>query len=288
MKSAFLIVAHGNFDMLKLLIRALDYKNNDLFIHIDRKCGKVDYSEFERITKYSKVECLRNRISVSWGGVSQVKATFLLLKKAMCGQYGYYHLISGVDFPLLTNEELEKFLIMHKGREFVGFTQNDEDLRYKLGYYHFFNDGILKKIPHAHFLDNLFVAIQKKLHIRNVSDLKNMKKGCNWWTITDELATSLLKEENRILRRYRFSLCSDEVFLQTFIWEQKKMIENVYQIDNEYESCMRLIDWNRGKPYVFKESDFVELMNCKRFFARKFGDIKVVEKFIKFKQKGLC
>lgn len=85
MKFAFLIVAHGNFDMLKLLIKTLDYKNNDLFIHIDKKCGEVNYSCFESIAQYSKVRCLRNRISVSWGGISQVKATFLLLKEAMWG-----------------------------------------------------------------------------------------------------------------------------------------------------------------------------------------------------------
>lgn len=187
---------------------------------------------------------------------------------------------------MLTNEELEDFLITHKGCEFIGFTKNDEDLRYKLGYFHFFNDGMLKNIPRAHFLEKLSVTIQKCLHIRNISARKNMRKGCNWWTITKELAKSLLKEESQILRRYRFTLCSDEVFLQTFIMEHKKYIGNVYNIDSEYESCMRLIDWKRGKPYVFKECDFIELINSKRFFARKFNSLKVIEDFIKFKRKG--
>ena len=215
-----------------------------------------------------------------------MKATFLLLREAMWGgQYGYCHLISGVDFPLLTNEELENFLITHKGNEFVGFTQNDEDLQYKLGYFHFFNDGMLRNIPHAHFLEKMSITIQKCLHIRNFSDLNNMRKGCNWWTITNDLAKSLLKEENRILRRYRFTLCSDEIFLQTFIIEHKKYVDNVYNIDNEYKSCMRLIDWKRGKPYVFKECDLDELINSKRFFARKFSSSKVLDNFIKIKRK---
>ena len=37
MKSAFLIMAHSNFDMLKLLVTQLDYKDNDIYIHIDKK-----------------------------------------------------------------------------------------------------------------------------------------------------------------------------------------------------------------------------------------------------------
>lgn len=85
MKSAFLIVAHGNFDMLKFLIKALDYKNNDMFIHIDKKCGEIDYAQFESITTQSKVRCLRDRMSVSWGGLSQVKCTFKLLENAFGG-----------------------------------------------------------------------------------------------------------------------------------------------------------------------------------------------------------
>ena len=56
MKSAFLIVAHGNFDMLKLLIKTLDYKNNDLFIHIDKKCGEVNYSLIPQRKIFKKVQ----------------------------------------------------------------------------------------------------------------------------------------------------------------------------------------------------------------------------------------
>lgn len=89
MKSAFLIVAHGNFDMLKYLIRALDYKNNDIYIHIDKKCGNIDISQFQNITKYSKVEFLKNRIRVFWGGIYHpffdgFLGKFLVQRDLMC------------------------------------------------------------------------------------------------------------------------------------------------------------------------------------------------------------
>lgn len=84
-KSAFLIVAHNHFEMLKHLIKSLDVVGHDMYIHIDKKCGDMDYTQFESIAKYSHVVCLRDRISVSWGGLSQVKASLLLLESAIGG-----------------------------------------------------------------------------------------------------------------------------------------------------------------------------------------------------------
>ncbi|MBQ7217133.1 MAG: hypothetical protein IJS39_14240 [Synergistaceae bacterium] len=35
---------------------------------------------------------------------------------------------------------------------------------------------------------------------------------------------------------------------------------------------MRLIDWKRGKPYVFRISDLEAIKNSEAMFARKFDD----------------
>lgn len=85
MKQAYLIIAHNKFDMLRALIRQLDSRDNDIYIHIDKKAGDVDFSQFEGAASCSRVKCLRDRISVMWGGVSQIAATFLLLQTALRG-----------------------------------------------------------------------------------------------------------------------------------------------------------------------------------------------------------
>lgn len=286
MKSAFLIAAHGNFDMLEYLIRALDYKNNDIYIHIDKKCGNIDFSQFQNITQYSKVECLKDRINVLWGGISQPHSTFLLLESAIRGgQYDYFHLISGVDFPLLSNEEIDSFLTRYQGIEFVGFAKENKDLLSKLGYYHLFYNGFLGKLPCSKRLDELFMKIQSFLHIHQFTNIREFSKGCNWWSITYDLAVSLLKEKRRILKQYRYTLCCDEVFLQTFIKQHPVFFAKVFDKENEYRSCMRLIDWNRGTPYVYTKSDYEELNNSKYFFARKFGNIDVIKDFVLYRAK---
>lgn len=293
MKSAFLIVAHGNFDMLKFLIKALDFKNNDIFVHIDKKCGKIDYSQFEDITNYSVVKCVRDRISVSWGGISLVKVTFKLFKEAILGgqnearHYDYLHLISGVDFPLISNEEMEAFLMDNAGREFIGFERRDEkDLSWKLGYYHLFADGLSRKMPFSAHLHFWFLKIQEILHVRQYKDITQFFKGCEWCTITEHLARALIKEEQNILKKYKYTSCSDEIFIQTFVAHHSEFASKVYTYNDEYEGCMRLIDWNRGKPYIYTNNDFEELLSSKRFFARKFGSLKVLQEFVEYKKKS--
>ena len=53
----------------------------------------------------------------------------------------------------------------------------------------------------------------------------------------------------------------------------------------EKDSNMRLIDWNRGNPYVFKSSDFEELIKSDMLFARKFDcsvDKQIIDKIYSF------
>ena len=41
--------------------------------------------------------------------------------------------------------------------------------------------------------------------------------------------------------------------------------------DRNYRGHMRLIDWRRGNPYVWRDEDYDELIHSDRIFARKFS-----------------
>ena len=62
-----------------------------------------------------------------------------------------------------------------------------------------------------------------------------------------------------------------------------KNIENIYNKDDEFKSCVRKIDWNRGNPYVWTNDDFDELMRSDAIFARKFdnSDMEIVKRIKK-------
>lgn len=268
MKSAFLIMAHNNFDMLKLLICSLDYKDNDIFVHIDKKCGNINYSEYESLTKISKTICLRVRENVVWGNVSQIAAEFRLFEAAFYnsgGGYDYYHLISGVDFPLKSNQEISDFLELYKGKEFLGLVKSEELIKPRLACYHLFTGrDLLGKINR-----HLFIPMQKLFHIHYKNDISNYRMGPNWCSISCNLVEALLMDKKDILKRYHFSFCCDEVFLQTFVYEHENFLKNVFDMSNQYRSCMRYIDWKRGNPYTFTMKDLDELSKADGLFVRK-------------------
>ena len=68
------------------------------------------------------------------------------------------------------------------------------------------------------------------------------------------------------------SICCDEIFLQTIVINSV-FVDRIYQYtgtENTEEAAMRLVDWERGGPYVFKNEDYSELLNSNMIFARKF------------------
>ena len=62
------------------------------------------------------------RLKVYWGDYSQVRACLRLLRAASVGDYSYYHLLSGADLPLKTQDEIHAFFEAHDGTEFIHFS----------------------------------------------------------------------------------------------------------------------------------------------------------------------
>jgi len=218
------------------------------------------------------VECLKDRDYVIWGHITQPLLTIRLLETALSHtEYDYYHLISGVDFPLMSNMQISDFLRKNKGKEFVGF-QADESLDYKLGLYHWISADIYKRNYLLAKFNNVQLKVQKYLRIRHHKNTSCFHKGCNWWSITNELAKEIVRQKENIIRTYKYTSCSDEIFVQTIVYNNPDFRNNIYDINNEYHSCMRLIDWKRGNPYVWKIEDVDELITSGRLFARKFSE----------------
>lgn len=136
MKHAYLILAHHEFAVLKKLVSALDDERNDIYIHFDKKVAHLP----QLITYAAKLYVLEQRIDVRWGHVSILEAELMLFREAnTAGPYAYYHLLSGVDFPLCSQKDIHEFFIRHVGKEFIGYspdTEADRQTEIKIRYYH--------------------------------------------------------------------------------------------------------------------------------------------------------
>lgn len=285
---AYLIMAHTDFELLKKLIRMLDDERNDIYIHIDKKVKNVNFDELKQQAKYSKIFYIK-RYNIRWAGYSGIQCELELLKAAISKSYEYYHLLSGVDLPLKSQNEIHEFFEQNKGKEFVSYdrSQIEPSVLNRIKYYYFFQDiyGRNRKNPimvGLYALDKCLEKLQKCMKINRIKDEKICwQKGPNWFSITHDFAQYVIEKEDWIKKFFSFSVSGDEIFLQTIL-KNSPFSKKVYfnGLRNPYSACLREIDWKRGKPYVWRKIDFKELEESKCMFARKFStnvDKEIIE-----------
>ena len=286
-KHAYLIIAHNNFNQLKKLIELLDYEENDIYIHLDKK-SKLNVEELKKYVKKSKL-IFTKRIKVSWGGFSLVQSELILLKASVKENYMYYHLISGADLPIKNMKEIHEFFEKNEGKQFVHFRREDDydGIEDRLRYYYYFTNfrkskGIQKIIKYAIF--KLALTVQKILKINRLKNSKMIiKSGSQWFSITNDLARYIVDNEKLINKMYSHTFCSDEVFLQTICYNNEKFRTNLYYqgYDDNYKANMRNIVWRNNRPHLWTKEDYEELINSDYLFARKFDekiDNQIIEK----------
>ena len=284
MKHAYLIIAHGEFTLLKLLINALDDKRNDIFIHFDKKVTVLP----QLLVKNAGLFKTKERIDVRWGDVSVIEAEYILFDEAVKSQkYAYYHLISGVDMPLKRQNEIHDFFEENQGKEFIGFSQYNysAEVERKAHRYHLFprdfrfNNDIMSFTKKG--LRFLFLWIQDLFRYRRHKDIC-FKKGTQWVSVTHDFVIFLLSEKRGVMKMYRSTFCCDELYKQTLCWNSP-FKASVYDLNNEERGCMRKIGWTNGQLTDWKMDDFEKLITSTCVFARKFGgaNMEVVKKILK-------
>lgn len=277
-KHAYLIIAHGQFDVLRNLVSLIDDERNDIFIHFDKKVVNVPVINVTKSTLY----LLTERIDVRWGDYSQIQAELALFsfaKQCQVGKwYQYFHLISGQDMPIKDQDYIHNFFDSHAGKEFIGFFQGDaaNELTKKVGCYHLFPKRFSKerKINFHNLLRALFIRIQLLFGgVRN-KDVE-IVRGTNWVSITNDFVEYILSHKGEIQRRFRYTFCADEVYKHTLCWNSE-FKNRVYDITDEARGCMRCINWiiSSEKSFLpsFTMADYDKLRNSEALFARKFDE----------------
>lgn len=277
MRHAWLILTHGNFEILEKQLRFLDSENADFYIHADAKAA-FDPERFRAVPEKSRVTFVK-RHRISWGHFAMVEAELELLRAAVVpGGYDYYHLLSGVDVPVKTRAYIENYFTRAPGRNYVSFLSPEisrTDL-YRVRFYYPLQRYNIRKPAVRRTLRNLSAALQLGFGVdrtRRRPDGFVFQKGAQWFSITHALAQYLLEKESEIREFFSDTYCPDEMFVQTVIVNspfRDTLPEHAFE--NDYASCLRYIDWQRGNPYTFTDADLDELLAAPEtaLFARKF------------------
>lgn len=284
MKHAFLISAHQDLEQLLRLITTLDSEYSLFYIHWDKKHEHILHqsSDFHKLQKKNNVFFVEN-IKVYWGGVSQVMATIKLLNAAIQNpEIVYFHLLSGIDYPLKPLSFIFDFFA-ENNHNYLLYVPEESRCEYYIDRYYFYDTdymdvrantvGYEKKLIRKLLLllqRCTYLLVQKLgLRIRKRVSMKYYH-GSNWFSFTREAVNYILKrvsEEEWILRRFKYTAVSDESFFTMLMMDNPQMRKTV--INDDLRLRMSNGTLNRG-GYVCVEKDFERIQNTSALFGRKF------------------
>lgn len=281
MKHAYLIIAHNEPEILQLLLSSLDDERNDIYVHIDRKAS---FSASILQTSKSHLYVLPIHIDARWGDFSLVKIELTLFKEAYTnGPYAYYHLLSGVDLPIKSQDYIHTYCDEHQGREFIGIANHatQREINWRSQHWFFFSRDFQSNNMIKKFIRAIFARLQSLVRYRRTR--LEVKKGCQWCSITHDFVGYLLQNIDLIRRTFSHTYCPDEMFIQTLCWNSE-FRKQIYNATDEFEGCKRYIKWVNGilQPLEMKEVSY--MVQSSKWFARKFSTQRmvVVENLLKY------
>ncbi len=267
-------MAHKNEEQLKRLVERLNDPISSFFVHID---NKASVNSFRKSLKGWKnvhfIDCVRT----DWGSFGLVEATINALKtiKHTGINYERISLLSGQDYPIKSNEDINNFF---KTSSHTVFMEH-----YTLPNYGKWTSG-----GGMYRIDKYFLGIHpsKKFIAKTVNFLsiflplikrklpKPLKPfaGSQWWTIDMNALEYILKyiEDNpEYVAYHQFTFAPDELFFQTIIMNaaDEKLIKS---IKNDNLRYMKWESSSAAHPKTLLKKDINDISKSDALFARKF------------------
>ncbi len=264
LKVAFLILAHDKPKQCGRMLEALEAMGT-CFVHVDLDTAIEPF--VKGMSPSARVHYVSNRCSIRWASFDMVEATLRLLREATeAGEFDYFFLLSGSDYPIKSESNFFDFL-----------AQGGEHLRGET-------------MPHPGHslsrLDHYFVPAKNRnqLFIRTINaGLKKLparrwrsgvlkeftpSSGSSWWALSGGCVNYVLDYVERnpgYLKFFRYAKYPDEMFFQIIIQA------------SPYASKVRWTPtfdiWNRPMPpypAILHLGDLETLRAQPHLFARKF------------------
>ena len=295
----YIILAHHFPAQLKKLVDRLNDENVYFFIHID---VTSDIHTFKKLISYTNVLFLEKRENAMWGNFTIVQATLNGMNEVLkYGKGGFTILLSGQDYPLVSNQHIKRFLSTHQTYNFNDIKPAQEAwlVEYKAKIQSYYLNLTPKKgngifipyfleMPFNSFLKTIYHLMKHGIRQKNLrlclQVLKLFKKrksptpdhygGSQWWAFnyeTLEMILNYVDENPLFLNFHRYTYIPDEIFFHTVI---KILADKNSEI--KILPSFTYVNWeklNYDFPAVFGITDFAELTMAKKngkLFARKF------------------
>ncbi len=273
MDKAYIILAHKNVEQVIRLINRLDDDSSTFFVHLDKKYTGWQSDMFSEMG--NKVHLVR-RTKASWAGYSIVEATLRSMRavKAFNKNFDVITLLSGQDYPIKSNEYIDRFFLNADRRILMEYYEMPnykkwppgggmyrfEKYFFGLKFYELFSSRA------TNFLSGIITFLKRThpAHLRPYA-------GSQWWTIDMHALNYILNfvSNNPGFSNYhKYTFAPDEVFFQTILLNasDERIIKSITN-DNK-----RFLSWkthSNSGPDILRSEDLNDIMDSDALFARK-------------------
>ena len=265
MKVAHLILAYKNPDQLDKLIDIMSIDEFTFFIHLDKK---IDFTDFEYISKRKNVFFIKKRVKITWGSLSMSNAIIESFKEIINhDNFDNISVITSQHLPIKSPKEILNYLIENKDYQFFRcIPYNPENDWWKICETRILKYSLIEwKIPGKYKIEKIINTI-----------LPNRKTPTNYtivgspscYCFTADCVKYIIKEynENSHLKKYfKYVWGSDEFIFSTIIYNSK--------FKDKINDCLVYVEFpdkKDGHSKVLRKSDYDKIKNSGKYFARKF------------------
>ena len=247
---------------------------------------KEEKRQVEDTVKKSNI-FFTKEVPIYWGDYSLVEAELELFETALeKDEYSMYHLLSGVDLPLDTAENIYNFFDENQDYSFIDVPPKEIFDKVKanerIKYYYLDTKRINMRNTNSKIMKDMFTLyrkLEKKFQkIIRVNRIKNVSVsyGSNWCSLNRSSLNTIINEKSFIEKTFKRGFIVDELVIHTTL-STFNNFSNLYNYrgTNDFQGNLRYINWWDGSPYTWTDSekDIEQLKYGKKqghLFSRKF------------------
>lgn len=218
------------------------------------------------------------RVRVNWGGYTQVVSQRNMILYAMKSQYNYKRIVmlTGTDYPTVSNEELI-YTLCNTDKEFIiGFDINHEE--YRPG----------RRPPHQdRFLyvwryDNgkYVRGLINRLKIHRVKNVDNFEYqyyyGSEYWCLSYQCLTDLMSiwdRDKKLQHIMKFVFAPSESWIHTLFFNSSYADKGIKYSDYEHREVASLSPleyfYYVGRVKILEDEDYEAIVASGKMFCRK-------------------
>lgn len=286
MKIAYLIAAHSYPSSLKNLVDALlqNKKRSSVFIHIDKKTEINDF--ISCCGKYDNVQFVENRYYVNWSSFANVLVQIELLKSALnINNFDRFVFLSGLDYPVFSNDIISEFFQKNDKIEFVGGAElsssNHKNVLWRINKYHLFRDSkmpccLRRLMMKMARISQYCFGIKKPVKVLLGNKSVDVFTGSDWMALTNKCAQMVLdtfKTDSKFVNYFKATFCPSEMFINTLVYNSifkpPQFSWNLSTPQNiEALTPLHFLKYNHEvKPLSLE--NYEEIIKSKKLFYRK-------------------